>query len=67
VKVQRPITANVRNPPALIYNRDRSLQEQFPLTQELLVKLAGDFKAYYWASFKDGVLFLEERAPEQEW
>jgi hypothetical protein len=67
VKVQRPLASSEADPPALVYNQDRTLIEFFPFDQALREAMGGDLKQYWWAYLQAGILYLERIAPEQEW
>lgn len=67
VKVQMPVASNVKNPPALVYNKDRSIEQEF-LCVEGLRKVMGDkFKKYFYARVDNDELVLTGEAPYQEW
>ena len=61
VKIQLPLMTTMDHPMALIYNNDRSFQEQIPVTQELKDAMDGDVKAYFRVEIKEGDLHLLER------
>jgi hypothetical protein len=67
VKVQRPLSANVANPPALVYSEDHSLEEYFPFDDSLREMMGDDLKQYHWAYKAGGKLYLAGRAPDQRW
>ena len=67
VKIQIPLSSNQKNPPALIYNESRTLQEY------VAVELVADImlerpKAYFKAHIdKDKKLVIGEEVEEQKW
>jgi hypothetical protein len=65
VKVQ---VALAGDPNVLIYNEDRSIQAQFPASKEVLTLMAGRVKAYFHSTLdENGLLGLDEEAPNQDW
>jgi hypothetical protein len=67
VKVQRPLAGSVSDPPALVYNEDRSLMQYVPFNYMLRSRMGDDLKQYWWAYVQAKVLYLDRPAPEQEW
>lgn len=72
VKVQVPLNADY--PWALVYNEDRSFECQLPITEELLLIMHGEPKAFFEAhtepdpESENGVrLHIDDHAPWQEW
>lgn len=64
VKVQTAL--NDASAPAMIYDRARAFQRFVP-SQEVLGRMAGRPKAYFYAELKYGQLVLGEEAPAQGW
>lgn len=53
----------------LVYNEDRSVQGQFPVTKEMRDFMGDDMKVYVrgvWRK-KDGKLEIDERLEDQNW
>lgn len=68
VKVQIPLMTNGVEPTALIYNKDRSIIVQIPISDEILSMFQpGQYKIYVFAELKDTLLHLGDNAPEQNW
>ena len=67
VKVQVPLSSNEEDPPALVYNKDRSVQHGVPVTWELIDALDGKPKAFFYASVRRTRLVLHRKAPWQTW
>lgn len=66
VKVQLPVIP--KDAPALAYTEDRRNVTEIPVTDELREKMGDDVKRYFWATFdRNGVMFLGEVAPWQDW
>ena len=74
VKVQLPLVTT-GEPAVLVYNEDRSIEESFILTEELMEEF-DDVKEFWYAHTEpdaesgiDGAVqvHLDERAPWQEW
>ena len=69
-KIQRPLSTNVpEDSPALIYNQDRSVEQQFPISPELSRYFEPfEFKVYVYGEVDDqGTLQLHDKAEQQEW
>jgi len=67
VKVQRPLSSNVEDPPALVYNKDRSLTMQWPMDDAIKRIMGRELKVYWWAYMQGTVLHLDKPAEEQDW
>jgi hypothetical protein len=73
VKVQLPVFSNESTPLALIYNEDRSIHGQLPLTRSLELLMKDDatgetrLRAYFEATVRDGSLVLGREVEEQDW
>lgn len=69
VKVQIPLAGS--DPQAMseafVYNRDRSIEAMLPITEELLVVMDGEYKAFFEAHMEGTNLLLDGPAPWQEW
>lgn len=56
------------DPEVLVYNEDRSIQQQFPFDDDIKDLLNGELKKYFYAhTGLDGYLHLDDEAPEQDW
>lgn len=72
VKVQLPVATNEEWPLALVYDKQRKIQEQIPVTPSLLDMLRGIDgavrpKAFFEAALLDGTLVLGKEASWQTW
>jgi hypothetical protein len=67
VKVQRPLVSNSQDPPALIYNENRSVIMYYPMDAELKRILGTELKVYWWAHIEGDTLHLDKPAEEQDW
>lgn len=69
VKVQRPLSTNLRIPQVLVYDESRSFQQTFDYDREMQELFDdGAFKKYFEAELApSGMLVLEREVPEQEW
>ena len=67
VKIQRPIMTNGDTPMVLIYNRSRSVNTQWPLSDELNQLFSeGEYKAYFRADLDtDGKLYIGKKIGPQ--
>jgi hypothetical protein len=67
VKIQRPLVSNDDDPPALLYNEDRSVSLQVPFID--VAQLFGTFqlKVYVNAAMVGDTLVLGEIVPDQDW
>lgn len=63
-KLQRAI---VGEPSVLIYNEDRSIMSQLPMTDDLLRLFGREDTVYVMASVYKGNLEIEGLAPEDVW
>ena len=68
LKVQRPITSNMVNPPVLIYNKDRSIFTEQLMTEQEMDDLFGEaLKVYVQAELADsGMLFIDSSTVSEE-
>ena len=68
LKIQRPITSNMVNPPVLIYNKDRSIFTEQLMTEQEMDDLFGEaLKVYVQAELADnGMLFLDSSTVSEE-
>ena len=67
VKVQVPLASNHPEPEALIYNQDRSLMQQFPMSKALRQLMKGYDKRYFHAGFDKGTLTIGKPTKAQDW
>ncbi len=74
VKVQIPLVTSEPNPMCLVYNEDRSVMDQFPISRSLRSLLRGQLKSFWHAHLipdpkKKGAFLvsIDRRAPWQEW
>ena len=74
VKVQVPIVTNAHPPNALVYNEDRSVQDEFPIRPALIRSMRGELKAFFYARLVPNkkpkgtfTIELQKPAPWQEW
>ena len=68
LKIQRPITSNMVNPPVLIYNEDRSIFTEQLMTEQEMDDLFGEaMKVYVQAELADnGMLFIDSSTVSEE-
>lgn len=66
-KVQLPIVSTEDNPPALVYNRTRSVRFVVLVTARLLDRMAGEPKAFFYGTVRGTQLTIVKPAPWQEW
>ena len=67
VKIQIPLFSNKNNPPALVYNKDRSLYEYIEVTEELKKRMNGNAKAYFSVRGNGKPLEIVGRVEDQSW
>lgn len=70
VKVQVPLAKfGFGEPEALIYNKDKSVLMQIPLTEQIQQLMGKDFKRYYHVKVdpNSSELTFGNRAPAQNW
>lgn len=73
VKIQIPLASNEPDPPALVYNEDRSIEQTFPLNRAIVDMLTDSNgktkpKAYFEAYLdEDGRLVIGHEVGEQNW
>lgn len=64
-KIQRPVSNSSL---LLIYNKDRSICSQIPITQEVAKLMATSYKIYVRGYVNnDGILQIEEKVSQQRW
>lgn len=68
VKIQRPLASSAPNPPALVYNKDRSMTAHMPITPDLahLFK-GGELKVYHEAKIEGDKLMIGRRVQNPGW
>lgn len=67
-KIQIPLSTNERTPKALAYNKDRSKEGMFPVTNELLELCDGAVKIFVKGTMEsDGKINIKEIADWQDW
>lgn len=65
VKIQLPLYGE---PFMLVYNEDRTIQAQLPLSDTVRTELGQDVKGYFAATIgSDGIMTIHERIEEQHW
>ncbi len=74
VKVQLPVVTSEPSPMCLVYNEDRSVLNQFPVSAAVKNLLRGKLKSFWHAHLipdpkKKGAFLvsLDRKAPWQEW
>jgi hypothetical protein len=67
VKIQLPLMTNAPKPMALVYDEQRRIQQEFPITKALRRSMARAVKAYFWAHMQGKELHLDERTGDQPW
>lgn len=69
VKVQIPLSGS--DPQAMsaafIYDEARTIEALLPITDDLLEAMDGEYKAFFHAHLEGTNLFIDGRAPWQEW
>lgn len=67
VKVQRSITSSDGRERVLIYNKDRTILQEFDMADDLKEWFRpGELDLYFEATFKEGVLTLGDHLPSQD-
>lgn len=68
LKIQRPITSNMVNPPVLIYSKDRMIFTEQLMTEQEMDDLFGEaMKVYVQAELADnGTLFIDSSTTTEE-
>lgn len=64
VKVQTPLAGAAL---ALVYNEDRSVQEQYPIDKGIKRMMRGRAKAFFWARLDGGTLTIGQESEWQSW
>lgn len=67
VKIQRPVVSNQENPPALVYNKDRSVEFFTPFDTDLAALMGDELKIFAIVKLFGGKAEFVRRAPWQEW
>lgn len=67
VKVQLSLSTSHKQRQLLIYNKDRSLLQELPATDEVVAAMEGHDKRYFEASFSQGVVELNKPTNNQDW
>lgn len=68
-KVQVPLTSNTTSPPALVYNEDRTVLKEIPITSEMMQLFPeGAVKVYVKGTIdRNGDIDLQQRVKDQDW
>ena len=61
VKVQLPVITNALKPMAFIYDEQRRIEQEMPITKPLCRAMGADFKRYFWAHMEGTILHIDER------
>ena len=64
-KIQRPLAGDMCQ--VLVYNKDRSIESQVPMTTDLQKLFGSRAKIYHMAKVEGGELILGEPVEPQEW
>ncbi len=67
VKIQRPLSSNEDNPPALIYDKDKTVEIFVDFTPELREVLKDKVKVYCEAEMSHGEIVLTRVINDQPW
>lgn len=67
VKVQASLMTTCAQQQCLIYNEDRTLFQEFPMSHDLQKIMRGKDKAFFNAAFDNGELTINEETKEQSW
>jgi hypothetical protein len=68
IKLQVPLASSEPNPKALVYNQDRSVEQMFPISPEIMKLMKGRPKAYFVAKINaDQELEILAEATPQSW
>lgn len=67
VKIQKSLFSSAGGGMMLIYNEQRSLMMQRPLTARISRLLGDASKGYFHATVRGGSLYVLGRAPDQNW
>jgi hypothetical protein len=67
VKIQLPIEANVEDPEALVYDEKHEVDTFMPITKELLRRMGGNIKKFFYAHLEDEEIIIDQDAPFQDW
>lgn len=67
VKIQVPLETNDPDPKALVYNEARSVDFAMPINKQLLGKMSGAKKQFFYANLEKGILDIDRKAPWQDW
>jgi hypothetical protein len=67
VKIQVSITTTADERQMLVYNKDKSIHFQCPVTEDVLLILAGRPKMYCFYSIVSDEIQISGEAPLQDW
>jgi len=67
VKVQIALAWSHGKQPALVYNEDRSVMGEMPVSRAVLKAMDGAPKAFFYAKLRGTELELLDEAPWQDW
>jgi hypothetical protein len=67
VKVQTPLASNEREPLAMIYNKDRSVEAFVPITADIKKLMKDTPKAFFHAKMNGDKIELLKEAVWQNW
>ena len=66
-KVQLSLATNFEERMALVYNKSRSIEGQFPAPEDLIQKMNGQPKKFFYCRVKQDKLEIDNEAPWQGW
>ena len=67
IKIQTSIVTNNSNATSLIYNEDRTIMYEAPLTKDIREIMKGEHKKYFNAHLVDTIINIDDEVEEQEW
>lgn len=67
IKLQLPLMSTHDEPLALIYNKDRSVEEMLPVTDDVRKLMKGRYKAFFHAEIVNDKIVIDKEAKWQSW
>lgn len=67
IKIQLPLSSNTDEPEALVYDEKHEIDTFMPISKELLKRMGGNIKKFFYAHLEDEEVIIDKDAPWQEW
>jgi hypothetical protein len=66
-KIQLAISSSLNDPPALVYNKDRSISKHVPEAEVIDLFNTNEYKIFARGEYVDGKFINLKRIPDRNW